>query len=128
MKPPKPIFLLVSSDTFQRWYRQFSRKAEKSVARLLTPCQFHPVANQPAPDKTMFALRIPRALKVRIQKAAKHHRMSLTDFVMFVLQRETKDVELTPDDYRRIAKEIEAVKSGNPVDNRLRSKRIEKTT
>ena len=83
------------------------------------------MANQPAPDKTMLALRIPRTLKVRIEKAAKHHNMSVTDYVLFVLNRETQNVELTPDDYRRIAQEIEAAKSGNRVDHRIRPQRTQ---
>ena len=70
----------------------------------------------------MLALRIPRALKVRLEKKAKGNSMTLSDYVVWILTRETNDVELSPDDYRKIADEIEEARSGRRIDHRVRSR------
>lgn len=79
--------------------------------------------NQPSPDRAMLALRIPRGLKARLEKRAKANKMFLSDYVVWILTRETNDVELTPDDYRKIAEEVEAARQGRRVDHRVRSRR-----
>ncbi len=66
--------------------------------------------NQPAPDKTQLCIRLPRALKARLLKLAKKRGVSLTELVEFLLHKQTKTVELTPDDYRKIARETERAK------------------
>jgi hypothetical protein len=70
----------------------------------------------------MLALRIPRALKVRLEKKAKGNRMTLSDYVVWILTRETNDVELSPDDYRKIADEIEEARAGRRTDHRVRAR------
>ena len=98
-------------------------KVKNPLVRLLTPCFIRPVMpNQPSPDRAMLALRIPRALKVRLEKKAKGNSMTLSDYVVWILTRETNDVELSPDDYRKIADEIEEARSGRRTDHRVRAR------
>lgn len=102
------------------------KKVKKSIARLLTPARdVFAMPNQPAPDKAMIALRVSRLLKARLLKLAKQRKMSLTDLVVFIWQRETKDVELTSEEVRKIAEEIAEAERGAKHDNRLRSNRAE---
>jgi uncharacterized protein (DUF1778 family) len=63
--------------------------------------------NQPSPDKAMVNLRLSRELKMTAERAAKARGMTLTDFCAWIIQRETRDIILTPDDYRKIAQQIE---------------------
>lgn len=81
--------------------------------------------NQPAPDKVILALRINRALKRRLEKLAKLRRETLTDVVIGILTQQVQNTELTPDDYRKIANEIEAARKGDAPDQRVRSRRAE---
>lgn len=105
------------------------RLLKSPLVRLLTPC-LSPLAmpNQPSPDRAMLSLRIPRALKARLEKKAKVTNMTLSDYVVWILTRETQDVELSPDDYRKIAKEIEEARSGRRTDHRLRPHRTSPST
>lgn len=81
--------------------------------------------NQPAPDKVVLALRISRALKRRLEKLAKLRKETLTDVVIGILNQQVQNVELTPDDYRKIADEIEAARKGDAPDQRVRPRRTE---
>lgn len=90
------------------------KKFKKCLARLLTPClTLIAMPNQPDPDKAMLALRIPRALKARVVKAAKRHKMTMSEYVVWLLTRETHDIELTEHDYRKIAKEVEEARKAS---------------
>jgi hypothetical protein len=108
-----------------------SKNVEKSIVRYLTPRILFPVTgmpNQPSPDKVVVSFRIPRTLKVRLEKAAATLKMNLSEFIEFVLFRETQNIELTPDDYRRIAQETDAAKKGRSTDQRLRDARAARKT
>jgi len=99
---------------------------QKCIERSLTPCQLGgAMPNQPAPDKVVLALRISRALKRRLEKLAKQRKETLTDVVIAILNQQVQNVELTPDDYRKIADQIEAARKGDAPDQRVRSSRTE---
>ena len=100
------------------------RNVEKCLERLLKPAQLvFAMPNQHAPDKAPSALYIPRSLKERVRRAAKEKGMSITDFVEWLLWSAVKNVELTDEDHRRIADEIEAARAGRTTDQRVRSAR-----
>jgi hypothetical protein len=106
--------------------RLTQKNVKKGFARCLTPMD--PVvvmSNQPAPDKTLLAIRISRALKVRLERLAAQRKETVTDVVIAILGKSVQNVELTPDDYRKIADEIEAARSGRKTDQRLRPRRTE---
>lgn len=63
--------------------------------------------NQGSSDKTFLTVRIPRALYHRIKRLAQQRGETVTDLVLSILNRSVQDVELTPEDYRKIADEIE---------------------
>lgn len=92
-------------------------KMQKTAICLLTRCiapnSFSPdVPNQPSPDKTQLCLRLPRALKARLEKLSRQRGVSVTELVEWLLQKQTKNVELSADDYRKIADDIEKAKRG----------------
>lgn len=84
-------------------------KGNKRLEWALTPGQrVAAMPNQPNHDKAMLSIRIPRELKRACEIKAKTQKMSLTEWVAWTLSRETQDVELSPDDYRKIADAVEA--------------------
>jgi hypothetical protein len=73
----------------------------------------HPVEcpcmpNSPSLNRTNLVVRIERGLKRQVQKAAGEQRITPTALVNRILAEELADVDLTPEDYRLIADEIEA--------------------
>jgi hypothetical protein len=101
-----------------------SKNVKKGLERLLTPVHLVvAMPNQHAPDKAPIALYIPRTLKERVRKEAKAKGMSITDFVEWLLWSAVKNVELTDEDHRRIADEIQAAQAGRKTDQRVRSGR-----
>lgn len=65
------------------------------------------MANQRSPDKTILTVWLPRTLFARLQKAAGQRQETLTQLVTDLITHATENVELTPEDYRRIADETE---------------------
>ena len=61
--------------------------------------------NQPSADKAMLAFRVPRELKRQIEIEAAARKMTVTEFCLLCLGRETSQVELSAHDYEQIAKE-----------------------
>lgn len=61
--------------------------------------------NKPDPDKTFLGVRIPRPLYVRLRKIAAQKKMTMTEYVLELLGRETRHITLTSEDYEKIAKE-----------------------
>lgn len=102
------------------------KNVKKGIERSLTP--WHVVGampNQPAPDKVILALRISRTLKRRLEKLAKQRKETITEVVIAILNQQVQHVELTPDDYRKIAAEVEEARKGSVSDKRLRPRRVE---
>lgn len=101
-------------------------KFAKCLERSLTPMHLGvAMPNQPAPDKVILAIRITRALKRRLEKLAALRKESVTDVVIAILNQQVQSVELTPDDYRKIADEIEKARAGGIPDQRLRPRRTQ---
>ena len=67
-----------------------------------------PMPSQPSPDKQMLSVRIKRAEYLRLVKQARRNKMDLADFVRHLIQKATEDIELTPEDYEKIAADIRA--------------------
>lgn len=63
--------------------------------------------NQPDINKTQLVVRIERALKLQVEKEAAQNKITPTKLVNRILMEELSNVELTADDYRKIADEIE---------------------
>jgi uncharacterized membrane protein len=63
--------------------------------------------NSPDINKTQLVVRLERALKLQVEKEAKAKKITATKLVNRILMEELQHVELTADDYRKIADEIE---------------------
>jgi hypothetical protein len=63
--------------------------------------------NSPDINKTQLVVRLERALKHQIEKEAKVQNITPTGLVNRILMEELQHVELTAEDYRTIADEIE---------------------
>ncbi len=81
-------------------------KLKKGVAWSGRVCHTYDMANQGAADKVHLTMRIPIALRKRLQRLAKKRDETLTDVVLTVLQKAVKDIELSPADFREIAAEV----------------------
>lgn len=66
----------------------------------------HLMANEPALDKVMMTFQAEIELRTKLDKEAAARKMTRSELIIFVLQRETSDTELTPEDYEEIAKQI----------------------
>jgi len=67
--------------------------------------------NQPSLDKEVLSFQVPRTLKVRVAKLAKKRGEYMSETVISTLTHATKDIELTPEDYREIAAAIERARN-----------------
>lgn len=47
----------------------------------------------------------------------------MTELIVMILERETRDIELTPEQYEQIAKEIRAAQTGNLPRKSTRNKK-----
>lgn len=124
----KETLIQLSRETAFAWFKHASQKnVQKIIVRCLTPClSGFAMPNQPAPDKVMLSVRVSRALKRRVQKAAKQNGVIVTDWIVATLTTQTQHITLTADDYRKIAEETEEAARGIGADKRLRSSRAGK--
>ncbi len=65
------------------------------------------MANMPDTNNRNLCVRVPRYLYYKIKRSAAEHGMDMAAFVRWVLAEATVNVQLTSDDIRRIAKEVE---------------------
>ena len=72
--------------------------------------------NKHAADKICVGVWIPRTLRQRLIRAASDRNLTLTQIIELAYLNETRDIELTAEDYRQIALETEAAQRG--VDRR----------
>lgn len=77
--------------------------------------------NQHAPDKACVSVWVSRTLRRRLEKEAKKRGKTLTELCEDIYSDATRKTELTPEDYRKIAEDVEKAKLG--IDRRLRSSR-----
>lgn len=61
--------------------------------------------NMPDPDKHLVGIRMPRTLHKRLQKRAQQQKITLKDYILGILIKETINTVLTPEDYEQIAEE-----------------------
>lgn len=80
--------------------------------------------NQHAADKVCIGTWVPRTTRRRLVKKAKAENKKLGNLLEDLYNDATRDIELTPEDYREIAKEIEDAQRG--VDRRSRAARAKK--
>jgi len=66
--------------------------------------------NSPDINKTQLVVRLERALKCQIEREAKTQKIKPTTLVNRILMEELSHVELTAQDYRSIADDIEKQK------------------
>lgn len=65
------------------------------------------MSNQPDINDGRIAVRIPLDLLARVKRMATERKMSLTDFLMFILHRELDKIDLTKEDIAWIKREVE---------------------
>lgn len=71
--------------------------------------------SQPKAEKQIIGARIERELYHKVMTLASERKLKMTDLIIEVLERETRDVVLTPEQYEQIAEEIRLAKAGkNP--------------
>jgi predicted HicB family RNase H-like nuclease len=100
------ITVSVFSETWAKLKTQ--ETANKCLTRCIAPLRVSlDVPNQPATDRTQLCVRLPRTLKKRLEKLAKTRQVSLTELIEMLIQKHVANIELTPDDYRDIANDIE---------------------
>jgi predicted HicB family RNase H-like nuclease len=100
------ITVFVFAETWAKFKRQETSK--KRLTRCNAPRRVSlDVPNQPASDRTQLCVRLPRPLKKRLEKLATTRGVSLTELIEMLIQKQVANVELTPDDYREIANDIE---------------------
>lgn len=80
------------------------------------------MANSPDINKTQLVVRLERGLKRQLEKCAKSQKITSTKLVTRILHDELDHIELTPEDYRLIALEIEQEqKKRNNLQNRQKA-------
>jgi predicted DNA-binding protein len=80
---------------------------KKRLTRCNAPFSICAVPNQPATDRTQLCVRLPRTLKKRLEKLANKRGLTLTELIETLIQQQVANVELSPDEYREIANDIE---------------------
>lgn len=73
--------------------------------------------NSPDINKTQLVVRLERALKLQLEKSARTNKITPSALVNRILMEELSHVELTADDYRQIADEIENIKRRRKLRN-----------
>jgi len=81
------------------------------------------LANQPSPYKQIIGARIPRELYVKVSILAEQQQIKISELLQLILERETQDVELTPEHYEQIAEEIRRAAAGQNPRGRKRGKK-----
>lgn len=76
------------------------------------------MANSPDINKTQLVVRLDRSLMLQLDKSAEEQKTTRTKLVNRILMEELSNVELTPDDYRHIAQEIEREQKRRKLRNR----------
>jgi predicted DNA-binding protein len=64
--------------------------------------------NVRAKDKECLSVWLPSGLYQRLKRMAKSRKIPMTKLVEELIYHETKNIELSPEDYREIARRIEA--------------------
>lgn len=64
------------------------------------------MSSEHAIDKDGISIRIPRSLKIKVQKMAASHNMTMKQYVEFLLYRACNDVALTSKDYEQITQQV----------------------
>jgi len=70
------------------------------------------MANSPSPYKQIIGARIDRELYCKVETLAKKYNITISQLLTMILERETREIELTEEQYEQIAKEIRAAKAG----------------
>lgn len=79
--------------------------------------------SQPKPEKQIIGARIERELYYKVETLATERKIKMTELIVEALERETRDVVLTPEQYEQIAQEIRLAKAGeNPRKQKSRKK------
>lgn len=71
------------------------------------------MANQHSPYRRLVAFRLTRENHKKLIKTAQQYSLSVSEFAAVIIEREIQHIELTPEDYEQIAKEIRAAKKAN---------------
>lgn len=79
--------------------------------------------SQPSPHKQILGARVNRELYHKFATLADAKNIKMTDLLVEILERETREVILTPAQYEQIAEEIRLASAGkNPRCNKRRQK------
>ena len=100
------ITVTVFAECWAKLRRQYTSK--KRLTRCNAPFSIRlDVPNQPSADRTQLCVRLPRTLKKRLEKLANKRGLTLTELIETLIQQQVANVELSPDEYREIANDIE---------------------
>lgn len=69
--------------------------------------------NKPDPDKQLVGMRIPRTLYARICKEAKVRKMTPKDYILWLCDKNTRQVVLIPEDFEKIIAGTKAAEERN---------------
>lgn len=81
------------------------------------------MANSPDINKTQLVVRLDRSLMLQLEKSAEEQQVTKTKLVNRILMEELSHVELTAEDYRHIACEIEREEKRRKLLNRPKGKK-----
>lgn len=70
------------------------------------------MANQPDINKRILSIQVRRELYAKLSKLAKRFSLPLSVVCRRALETATEDVELTPEDYDQIKRDIEQARKG----------------
>lgn len=109
------ILLSLPREIFYAWRK-------KGVAHRVWVWHTFVMPDQGSPDKAFLSVRIPRALKKRLEKLAASRGESLTDLIISLSQKAVTNIELTAEDYRNIAAEVAEAEKTIKSKKSIRSK------
>lgn len=90
----------------EMWLK-LSRKLDEGLDGCLKPAtDFVAMPNQRSKDKVVLSFYIPRALSHRLRKLAKLRKQTLTSLIESLISDAVSDIELSAEDYEKIAQEI----------------------
>lgn len=75
--------------------------------------------NKRSATKTYVSAWIPRSLKAKLVKLADSRGDTVTELIVWLLQKATDDIELTAKDYEQITKEVREAESGHGSNKRV---------
>lgn len=78
----------------------------------MTATEIVTMANSPSPYKQIIGARISRELYCKVETLAKRYNNTISELLVMILEKETREIELSEEQHKQIAREIRAAKAG----------------